>query len=1239
MGNRVAEFLIAFSGDDSDLVKVFSKIKSTAADAASEIQKTTDKVDLFRTIQDNLPKVTQALESAKAKVAEYAAAIEKAQASGARAPKELVDGLKQAERAVADATREVNRQQRELDSLGATLSRAGVNTKNLAAEQGRLAQAQRNAAAAAAEQAAKQQLGLVTVKDTAVEAGRLQAAFDTLKKSGTLSATETAAAQKLLDARLKELGQTVNATGQTFKTLHAESSAAFAPVTAGVAATAAALGGLVAAYQGVIAVTREYQQNVAQVGAVTTLSRDQLSGLAREVRGLAADLGLDVNEALKKTIDLLRSGVPRDNVIDALRASAEASKAAVTSLGDGTKAADVLISGFKVSVADLPRAFDAVIAGAKNGGVTLTEFANTIGPVAQVAQAANIPLNEVVATLAVMVNNGIDAGNAADSLGKIIQKLGSNEVRGRLNELGVSARGLVGVFTELGAKGKGLDDVLALGIGNPKNAAAIAALTNNAGDLQAKLDAVTKSAGATKSALDLLKDTPKERIERFNAALEETKIKLGETVGTGGLATAVLTQLLVGFNKLPPEIIETSVNTGQFTSLLIASIAAAKGWLPVAEQTAKSYAPIKTAAQLAAEQLAEITKKLDAQKKAAEEGLSKLTERTTALQKAAQDELAAINDRVDAEIAALDRSTAANVANAAKIAEIQKTAAAERLKVAQDSEEAIRKATAEAINTRITLLREQGGANVERDIQQARQQLIVAANTQILSSYKGLYADLKSQAQASATTINQIDAQRVTFNEGVAASLRTIRLSQLSDLQQYSERAQEVDRLITKGREIAATEGIAAAQKYFDQAKTLSEGVTKVVNEDGVEVISTFEAQQKKIELLKRVSAAYNEELSNAKDRAKEGAAGTEEALEQVRVKIEQVSKETTQLQQQLADGLAVRVNKDIIGLEEARQKIDELVRERTVRVRVVGPGETTPTPVSPESGVPLARGGFVPGFAGGGTVFARPNYIKVPGVGSGDTVPALLTEGSFVVRKAASKYYGDDFMSKVVRGYADGGTVGGASIPDVLGYARYILQYIRLHPFFAGVRDVIGQEVRTLEQRDHLNDTGLAAKLLQDVRSVALNFSIKDFFGRTVSGDAVPRAGASNLPDFDAYLARRPKVKTFAEGGRAAGTDTVPAMLTPGEFIISAPRARALGADFLHDLNNMQLGPMRIPRFATGGLVPGADIPARGAVSSVPGTVNVTINAAGGNLEDPRVIRKITDGIREQMRRAGQTL
>jgi len=77
---------------------------------------------------------------------------------------------------------------------------------------------------------------------------------------------------------------------------------------------------------------------------------------------------------------------------------------------------------------------------------------------------------------------------------------------------------------------------------------------------------------------------------------------------------------------------------------------------------------------------------------------------------------------------------------------------------------------------------------------------------------------------------------------------------------------------------------------------------------------------------------------------------------------------------------------------------------------------------------------------------------------------------------------------------------------------------------------------------------------------------------------------------------------------GAAVGTDSVRAMLTPGEYIVSEPAVRKFGVEFFEKLNKMKFPAFR---FAEGGLVPGAStMSAQTSVLSdtVVGTVNFNV-------------------------------
>lgn len=89
--------------------------------------------------------------------------------------------------------------------------------------------------------------------------------------------------------------------------------------------------------------------------------------------------------------------------------------------------------------------------------------------------------------------------------------------------------------------------------------------------------------------------------------------------------------------------------------------------------------------------------------------------------------------------------------------------------------------------------------------------------------------------------------------------------------------------------------------------------------------------------------------------------------------------------------------------------------------------------------------------------------------------------------------------------------------------------------------------------------------------------------------------------------------VSRFATGGRVRGpgsgtSDSILARLSNGEFVVRAAAVRRYGADFLDRINNL-----RLPGFATGGLVSPAAVPSPVILSQSAGTpVNLTLPGLG---------------------------
>jgi len=150
MGDRVARFEIGIGGDDADVRSILAGLKAQFRSAVADLEATANKVKLFEGLQDKTKAAADALAEATNKAAALAVELEKVQKSGGKGVDEFTKSLKEANKEVAIAQREFNKSVDSISKLQSQLSRAGVDTKNLAAEQTRLAAASRAASDAAA---------------------------------------------------------------------------------------------------------------------------------------------------------------------------------------------------------------------------------------------------------------------------------------------------------------------------------------------------------------------------------------------------------------------------------------------------------------------------------------------------------------------------------------------------------------------------------------------------------------------------------------------------------------------------------------------------------------------------------------------------------------------------------------------------------------------------------------------------------------------------------------------------------------------------------------------------------------------------------------------------------------------------------------------------------------------------------------------------------------------------------
>lgn len=309
------------------------------------------------------------------------------------------------------------------------------------------------------------------------------------------------------------------------------------------------------------------------------------------------------------------------------------------------------------------------------------------------------------------------------------------------------------------------------------------------------------------------------------------------------------------------------------------------------------------------------------------------------------------------------------------------------------------------------------------------------------------------------------------------------------------------------------------------------------------------------------------------------------------------------------------------------------------------------------------ATGGLVGGgvrrFAEGGAVapaFPRMGGGSVPGSGHHDTVPRTLDTGAFVIRKAAVQKYGSGALARLANGvarFASGGAVmlgngrrpsgngvngDGGSSPSTPKKNRDAFEALKM----------IDLGLQGMNEYTNWLQWNYGASVSLDMRSKTMESygkqaqedrrTLEDFIGRKqLTGNerqnlerikqtwrqamAQPLLWGKDLERELIDYMEQNQGEFYRRGGLSK-SDTVPAMLTPGEFVVNRDAVARYGAGFFEAINNLSAPAQAlagrvmagVQGFATGGLVQpaGSSLPRPSLPDSVP-TRTVRVELSSG--------------------------
>ena len=303
------------------------------------------------------------------------------------------------------------------------------------------------------------------------------------------------------------------------------------------------------------------------------------------------------------------------------------------------------------------------------------------------------------------------------------------------------------------------------------------------------------------------------------------------------------------------------------------------------------------------------------------------------------------------------------------------------------------------------------------------------------------------------------------------------------------------------------------------------------------------------------------------------------------------------------------------------------------------------------------ASGGMIKRFARGGKVYG--------GSGFQDDVPAMLSEGEYVVRKSAVSKYGEGMLNSLnnggVAGYANGGVsmnlnnafvydnptrpMGGhRSIDANLSNfalsdetspqnARRMSREAGLHQYVSDYTEYVNNNAKIMKQYLKAKQNRLTSAYISAFMGAA-GAGMQSTGGggggtsMTSMNSSLDTGSSSSFANFAALggSVAGGRIRKYAMGGGVMGgttTDNVPALLTGGEYVVNKDSVDRYGVDFFHRLNKGQ-----ISRFAEGGFAGQTTVGySSGGISQGNGNVAEAINKL---IEINEVIRDSITGKRE---------
>ena len=342
-----------------------------------------------------------------------------------------------------------------------------------------------------------------------------------------------------------------------------QSTGALTGMAASVLSVTAAIGAAKKVMGDMVRINMQFEQSSSNLAAVLGTSRDQITALTDQAKQLGATTQYTASQILELQANLARLGFNQNEILNSTKSVQAMATAMGADLGEAANLAGSALRGFGLNATEMERVASVLSVGTTKSALSFEKLATALPVVQTAAAKTGFTIEDTVAMLGKLTDNGINAASAATQLRKILND--STTAGTKLaNALGGPVKSFDELVVALDKAGKaGQNHADSVALVNSKNATALDILRDMAQQrevdvngvkkqtsaLQELRDSITDCSDGMKSMQDEQLNTLQGSVTILNSAWEGLMLTFSESNGVIKTVVDSLTSLLGAWTK------------------------------------------------------------------------------------------------------------------------------------------------------------------------------------------------------------------------------------------------------------------------------------------------------------------------------------------------------------------------------------------------------------------------------------------------------------------------------------------------------------------------------------------------------------------------------------------------------------------------------------------------------------------------------------------------------------------